>query len=372
MTRLSRSIIGEAEIAAVRTVLERGFLGMGKEVECFEQELFAYLDGTPVACVNTGTAALHLALQAIGLGPGDEVLVPTLTYVASFQAVSACGATPVACEVRESDALLDLDDAARRVTERTRAIMPVHYASYPGDLDALYAFARGHGLRVIEDAAHAFGCRYRGRKIGSFGDVVCFSFDGIKNITSGEGGAVATRDKQVHARVCDARLLGVEKDTDQRYRGERSWEFEVSAQGWRYHMSEIMAAIGRVQLTRLDAEFGPARVSFAARYRERLADCRNLRLFDNQGEHIIPHIFPVRIVAGRRDALMQALNAQGIQTGMHYKPNHLLARFGGGAPRLAVAERLWDELLSLPLHPGLALSDVDRVCDITRGICGAP
>ena len=372
MMRLSRSIIGEREIAAVRSVLELGFLGMGKEVECFEQELSAYLDGMPIACVNTGTAALHLALQAIGLGPGDEVLLPTLTYVASFQAVSACGATPVACEVREADALLDLEDAARRVTARTRAIMPVHYASYPGDLDALYPFARKYGLRVIEDAAHAFGCRHRGRKIGSFGDVVCFSFDGIKNITSGEGGAVATRDEQVLARVRDARLLGVEKDTDKRYLGERSWEFEVSAQGWRYHMSEIMAAIGRVQLTRLDGEFGPARAKLAARYRERLADCRNLRLFDNQGEHIIPHIFPVRILEGRRDALMQALNAQGIQAGMHYKPNHLLARFGGGTPRLPVAERLWGELLSLPLHPGLAETDIDQVCDIARRLCEKP
>ena len=372
MMRLARSIIGEREIAAVRNVLERGFLGMGKEVESFESELSAYLESTPVVCVNTGTAALHLALQAIGLAPGDEVLLPTLTYVASFQAVSACGATPVACEVREADALLDLEDAARRVTARTRAIMPVHYASYPGDLDALYAFARRHKLRVVEDAAHAFGCRHRGRKIGSFGDVVCFSFDGIKNITAGEGGAVATRDAEVLARVRDARLLGVEKDTDRRYRGERSWEFEVSAQGWRYHMGEIMAAIGRVQLTRLDAEFGPARARLAARYRERLADCRNLRLFDNQGEHIIAHIFPVRIAAGRRDALIHALDAQGIQAGMHYKPNHLLARFGGGTPRLPVAERLWDELLSLPLHPGLTLADIDQVCAIARATCEAP
>lgn len=372
MMRLSRSIIGEREIAAVREVLERGFLGMGKEVECFEQELSTYLEGTPIVCVNTGTAALHLALQAIGLQSGDEVLLPTLTYVASFQAVSACGATPVACDVREADGLLDLEDAARRVNTRTRAIMPVHYASFPGDLDAVYAFARRHGLRVIEDAAHAFGCRYRGRKIGSFGDVVCFSFDGIKNITSGEGGAVATRDQAVHSRVRDARLLGVEKDTDKRYRGERSWEFEVSAQGWRYHMSEIMAAIGRVQLTRLDAEFGPARVRLAARYRERLADCHNLRLFEHQGEHVIAHIFPVRVLAGRRGALMRALNAQGIQTGMHYKPNHLLARFGAGTPQLPSAERLWDELLSLPLHPGLAQTDIDQVCAIARGICEAP
>lgn len=367
MIRLSRSIIGEREIAAVQTVLERAFLGMGAEVERFEQELSAYLDGAPVACVNTGTAALHLALQAIGLGPGDEVLLPTLTYVASFQAVSACGAVPVACDVRERDGLLDLEDAARRVTPRTRAIMPVHYASYPGDLDAVYAFAQARQLRIVEDAAHAFGCLYKGKKLGSFGDVACFSFDGIKNITSGEGGAIVTHDAQVLRRVRDARLLGVEKDTDKRYQGERSWEFEVQAQGWRYHMSDIMAAIGRVQLTRLEGEFGPQRIRLAARYREKLGGCRHVRLFDNVGEHVIPHIFPVRIVAGKRDAVMQALNAQNIQTGMHYKPNHLLARFGGGKPQLPVAELLWAELLSLPLHPGLGDAELDRVCEIMHG-----
>jgi len=364
--RLSRSIVGEREMAAVQKVLGIGYLGMGAEVERFEQDLSAYLGDAPVACVNTGTSALHLALQAIGLVPGDEVLLPTLTYVASFQAIAGCGATPVACEVREFDALLDLEDAARRVTARTRAIMPVHYASYPGDLDAVYEFAAARKLRVVEDAAHAFGCLYKGRKIGSFGDVACFSFDGIKNITSGEGGAVVTRDAKVLERVRDARLLGVEKDTDKRYRSERSWEFDVSAQGWRYHMSEIMAAIGSVQLTRLDGEFGPARAKLSAAYRKRLAGCEHVRLFDNHAEGIIPHIFPVRISGGKRDAVMQALNAQDIQTGMHYKPGHLLARFGGGKPALPVAEKLWAELLSLPLHPGLAEADLDQVCDIVE------
>ena len=362
--RLSRSVISEREMAAVRAVLERGYLGMGSEVARFEQDLSAYLEGTPVACVNTGTAAVHLALQGIGIGAGDEVLIPTLTYVASFQAVTACGGKPVACEVREADGLIDLKDAARRVTPRTKAVMPVHYASYPGDLDAIYSFARDHKLRVVEDAAHAFGCRYRGKKIGTFADVACFSFDGIKNITSGEGGAVVTRDARVLERVRDARLLGVEKDTDKRYRGERSWEFDVSAQGWRYHMSEIMAAIGRVQLTRLDSEFAPARAALAARYRERLRDCRHVRMFEHPAEGVVPHIFPVRITGSKRDSVMQALHAQAIQTGLHYKPNHLLTRFGGGKPGFPVAERIWDEMLSLPLHPALQKSDVDRVCDI--------
>jgi dTDP-4-amino-4,6-dideoxygalactose transaminase len=241
--------------------------------------------------------------------------------------------------------------------------MPVHYASYPGNLDAIHAFAGEHRLRVIEDAAHAFGGTYNGRMIGSFGDIRCFSFDGIKNITSGEGGAIVTGDAVAGARVRDARLLGVEKDTDRRFAGERSWEFDVSRQGYRFHMSNLNAAIGRVQLRRLTAEFGPRRVALARRYRERLAGVSSIELFDTNLGPVIPHIQPIRVVDGRRDALRAALEAQKIQTGIHYKPNHLLTLYGGGRVSLPVTERLYEELLTLPLHPGLDTADVDRVCD---------
>lgn len=366
MIRLSRSVVGQSEIDAAAFVLTRGFLGMGEEVRDFENELRTYLNADAVACVSTGTAALQLALQAIGVGPGDEVLLPTLTYVASFQAVSATGATPVACDVREADGLLDLADAERRVTSRTRAVMPVHYASYPGDLDAVYAFARSHGLRVVEDAAHAFGCTHRGRRIGSFGDIVCFSFDGIKNITSGEGGAVVSADPAVMDKVRDARLLGVQHDTEKRYRGERSWDFDVTEQGWRYHMSDIMAAIGRVQLRRFEAEFAPRRIGLAKAYRQGLAGVAGLKLFANDGEGVVPHIFPLRVLDGRRDMLRSALEQAGIQSGIHYKPNHLLTRFGGGAPKLPVAEELYGELLTLPLHPQVAAADCEQVLAVVR------
>ena len=192
--RLSRSIVGEAEAEAVRRVIvEDGYLGMGHETCLFEQELAAYLGVAPgqVVTTNTGTAALTLAVDAIA--PRDaarkpQILVPSLTFVASFQAIVAAGCEPVACDVLAGTGTIDLGDAARRITPDTLAIMPVHYASNPWHLDEVHAFAREHGLRVIEDAAHAFGCLHHGRKIGSFGDVVCFSFDGIKNITSGEGG----------------------------------------------------------------------------------------------------------------------------------------------------------------------------------------
>ena len=193
--------------------------------------------------------------------------------------------------------------------------------------------------------------------------MACFSFDGIKNITCGEGGCIVTSDQAVADAARDGRLLSVEKDTEKRFSGQRSWEFDVERQGWRYHMSNIMAAIGRVQLTRLDGEFAPKRRKLAELYRDRLSGVSGVELLTPEPEAwIIPHIFPVRILNGRKQHVIDALDAKGIPTGQHYKPNHLLSLYGGGKPSLPVTERLHDELLTLPLHPGLSREDVEAVC----------
>ena len=370
--RLSRSIVGEAEARAVaRVLLEDGYLGMGAEVRRFEEELAAYLGVKPaqVVTTNSGTAALHLAVDAVAAGCAvkdvrPEVLVPSLTFVASFQAISAAGCRPVACDALPETGTLDLEDAARRLTPRTIAVMPVHYASNPWQLEEVYAFARRHGLRVIEDAAHAFGCLRHGRKIGSFGDVVCFSFDGIKNITCGEGGCLVSFDPEVVRLASDARLLSVENDAQKRFSGTRSWDPDVKRQGWRYHMSNIMAAVGRVQLGRLDKEFAPARRDLAALYAQRLSPLKGLHLFaTDPQDYIVPHILPVCVREGRKDQVVRVLADRGIPTGVHYKPNHLLSFFGGGKPSLPVTEALYSQILTVPLHPGLSRADVEHVCD---------
>jgi dTDP-4-amino-4,6-dideoxygalactose transaminase len=368
MIHISKAVVGEAELAAMSRVMqEDGYLGMGREVRAFEEELRAYFGGgdRQVVCVNSGTAALHLAVQAV-TDPGDEVLVQSLTFVATFQAISAAGAAPVACEVLPETVTLDLEDAARRITSRTRAVMPVHYASNPGDLEALYGFARRHGLRVIEDAAHAFGCAYKGHKIGSFGDLVCFSFDGIKNITSGEGGAVVTADPGVIQAVQDARLLGVQRDTEKRYQGARSWEFDVQQQGYRYHLSNLFAAIGRVQLQRFEGDFKPRRLAVARKYRAAFTGLKEAQLLQGDPGPIVPHIFPLRVLNGKRDGLRQFLLERGIECGIHYKPNHLLSLYGGGKEALPVTERLYEELLTLPLHAAMAEQDIDLVTGAVR------
>jgi dTDP-4-amino-4,6-dideoxygalactose transaminase len=219
MIKLSQATIGHEEKEALARVIDNQYLGMGVETRAFEDELKQFIDKEnppALATVNTGTSALHLAVQALGIGSGDEVLVPTITYVASFQAVSATGATPVAVDVDARTGCLSVEDARKRITARTKAIMTVHYASGFGDLAGVYALAAEHKLRVIEDAAHSFGGFYAGKRVGATGDVVCFSFDGIKNLTCGEGGAVVSRDAAVIERVADLRLLAIAKDTEQR------------------------------------------------------------------------------------------------------------------------------------------------------------
>jgi dTDP-4-amino-4,6-dideoxygalactose transaminase len=366
--RLSKSCLGEAEKQAVMRVLDHEFLGMGPEVQQFEQALSTFF-GRSAVCVVNGTAAVQLAVQACGIGAGDDVLVPSLTYVASFQAISATGARPVSCDIDPDTFVIDWRDAEKRLSPRTKGVMPVHYTGGVGDLDGIYAFAKKHGLRVIEDAAHAFGSLYNGQRIGAFGDVACFSFDGIKNITSGEGGCIVTHDTEVLQRIQDARLLGVEKDTDKRYAGQRSWDFDVTAQGWRYHMSNIMAAIGIEQLKRF-SEMATTRQELARYYDEQLLGHSVILPVKRDYDTVVPHIYVVRIVGLKdRKALQAKLLENGIQAGVHYQPNHWLTFYRDEqALPLSVTDAVFSELLTLPLHPDLDVTDVSFVCELLKDL----
>lgn len=361
--RLSKSCVGAAESAAVAAVMRSEFLGMGTKVKEFERGLEEFL-GRRVVCVANGTSALQLALQACGIKPGDEVLVQSLTYVATFQAISASGATPIACDICPKTFTIDLDDASKKVTSRTKAIVPVHYAGGVGPLSDIYAFAKNHGLRAIEDAAHAFGTTYAGKLVGSIGDVAVFSFDGIKNITSGEGGCVASNDEALIQSISDARLLGVINDSNQRYSGERSWDFDVKEQGWRYHMSDLMASIGIEQLKRFP-DFRSKRQELATRYVELLQNEKKIELLQNNYHDVVPHIFPIILEKDvNRNALRRNLLAKGVETGVHYKPNHHLTFFGSkNYKSLVTTDDVFSRILTLPMHPDLVRADVDAVAD---------
>ena len=358
LIRLSKSIISDSEKQAVIEVLNNEYLGMGENVKNFEKKL-SFFFNRPVACVSSGTAALQLALQACGIGKDDEVLVQSITYVASFQAISATGAKPVACDIEINSLNISLEDAKKRITSKTKAIMPVHYAGSLGDYEEIYNFAKEYDLRVIEDAAHAFGTTRNGKLAGSFGDIICFSFDGIKNITCGEGGCIVSEDHKVIEKVRDARLLGVEKDTENRFGGKRSWDFEVNNQGWRYHMSNLMASIGISQLERFPF-FAKKRRSIAKFYDEKLKGNSLITPFERDYDEIVPHIYPVllsRLID--RQKLQEFLNNKNIQTGIHYKPNHLLSYYGhGNQVSLKNTDALYQRIITLPLHPEVSFEDV--------------
>lgn len=372
--RLSRSIVGKAEADAVAKVIcEDGYLGMGAATHQFENDIAVYLGVEPwqVISANSGTAALHLAVWAIvnrlhkagKLPDKPEILVPTLTFVASFQAILAGGCKPVACDVHLDTGTLDLESAAARMSDNVVAVMHVDYASNPWHLDKVYEFGNKYGIAVIDDAAHAFGCKHHGRKIGSFGDLVCFSFDGIKNITCGEGGCLIAFDEQSAQAAADERLLGVEGDTAKRFAGSRSWDPDVTSPGLRYHLSNIMAAIGSEQLKRLENEFIPARRRIFELYKRQLIGVRDIELLKTDpDDYIVPHIMPVRVLKGRRDSLAITCKKADIPTGMHYKPNHLLTLFED-KHSFPHADKLYSELLTLPLHPGLSEDDINYICE---------
>ena len=358
--RLSKSSISQKEKRAVLKVLDKEFLGMGKDVRIFEEKIKDYIKtDKEVVCVNTGTSALHLATSALNIGIEDEVLVPSLTYVASYQAISATGAKPISCEINPTTLFIDVEDARKKVTENTKAIMPVHYASNSKGMDEVYKLAKEFNLRVIEDAAQAFGSIRDNKKIGIDGDIICFSFDGIKNITSGEGGAILSNDKEFIQKVKDARLLGVEKDTEKRFKDLRSWDFDVNEQGFRYHMSNIMAAIGIVQIDRIK-EFKNKRQEIAKNYIKELKKIKKVKFLDFNFNEILPHIFVIK--AKNRDNLREYLISNNIECGVHYKPNHLLTKYKQEY-NLPITERIYNEILTLPCHFDLAKDEQNYVID---------
>jgi len=345
--RLSKSSISNLEKEAVLRVLDKEYLGMGDEVKLFEIEIKKYLEtDMEVVCVNTGTSALHLSLQALNIGVGDEVLVPSLTYVATYQAISAVGATPISCEINPDTLFIDLKDAEKKVGKNTKVILPVHYASSSLGMEEVYTFAKKYNLRVVEDAAQAFGSLRNNKKVGFKGDIICFSFDGIKNITCGEGGAILSSDIMFLQKIKDGRLLGVEKDTEKRFSGLRSWDFDVKEQGFRYHMSNIMASIGLVQLNRLE-EFKNIKKDIIGKYLNSLKDISEIDFLKLDYNSILSHIFVIKVQ--KRDELREYLLNNNIECGIHYKPNHLLTKYKSKY-KLEITEKIYEEIITLPCH----------------------
>jgi len=360
MIKLSKSCISAKEIKAVNKVLIKEYLGMGPEVKKFENDLKFFFK-REVVCVSSGTAALQLALQALGVKKGDEVLVPAITYVASFQAISATGAKPIMCDVNKDNLIISIKDAEKKLTKKTKVIMPVFYAGNPGNVEEIYKFSKKNKIRVIEDAAHAFGSTYKKKVIGSFGDVSCFSFDGIKNITSGEGGCVVTNNKKNINTIKDLRLLGVSNDSAKRYTGKRSWNFNVKQQGWRYHMNDMNAAIGRVQLKRFN-HLKKIRQKICRYYDSNFLEFKKVQIFKRDFSQEVPHIYVLLIKdLKRKEQLRKDLLNAGIQTGHHYLPGYKLSYYKSNKNNFPSADSISEKIITLPLHPDLKQQQLDQI-----------
>ena len=353
--RLSSPHLGNEEKEAVCRVMDSQVINMGLETREFEKELYAFFgkDDANVICVNSGSAALHLALQVTGIEHGDEVLVPTFTYIATFQSVSATGATPIPIDIEQKNGFINLSDAKNRITKNTKVILPVLFAGCGvKELDDVYEFAEQYNLRVVVDAAHCFGDNRVIRDTG----FTCFSFDSIKNITCADGGCIVTCEKEHAEKLKDLRLLGVIGDTDKRFAGTMSWDPDVTDQGWRYHMNNISAAIGRAQLKKFE-KFKKIRCKYARMYQQSLPYCSFP--FD---EYVVPHKYPIVVNENKRDALRDFLAQNNIPTGVQYKPNHLFTKFNLGYA-LPNAEQLYKKILLLPLHTMLTEEDVSFVIE---------
>ena len=370
--------IGEEEIAEVVDSLRSGWLTTGPKVKRFEEDFRNYVGAEHAIAVSSCTAALHLALAVSGVGPGDEVIVPTLTFCSTANVVVHLGARPVLVDVEDS-LLISVAAVERAITPRTKAIVPVHYAGQACDLDPLLSLARGRGIAVIEDAAHAAGASYGGRRIGTHGDVVAFSFYATKNMTTGEGGMITTNQAALAARMRLLSLHGMSKDAWNRYTETGSWFYEVMEPGYKYNMTDIQAALGLQQLRSLDG-FIRRRREIASRYAECFAGLPELGLpRELSGRHHIYHLYPVQLDLERltidRHSFIQELQRAGIGASVHFIPVHLhpyYRRTGGYcAGAFPVAERLYQGLVSLPLYPRMTDADVEEVTLAVRQVVAA-
>jgi dTDP-4-amino-4,6-dideoxygalactose transaminase len=363
--------MGEAERQAADRVLRSGWLSMGSETEALERALAARVGVRHAFAVTNATAALHLALAALGIKAGDEVAVPSLTFVASANVILYTGADPVFVDIEGPDDLtISVSDLERKLTPRTRAVIVVHYAGYVCDMAAILQVARRHGLAVVEDAAHALGAQRDGLHAGAFGDVGCFSFYANKNLTTGEGGALVTNRDDVAERIRLMRSHGMTTLTWDRWKGH-AHSYDVVELGYNYRFDDLRAAIGRVQLEQLDP-MNDRRRQLVERYHRQLRDVPGVTVpFARHPGTSAYHILPVLLAdVATRERVIAALTAEGIQTSIHYPPIHRFAyyrrRFPNGGQALKLTEEVADRELTLPLYPSLGHDEVDVVVDGLR------
>lgn len=371
---LAKATIDPEELKAVEEVLKSGWLTTGAKVKEFEENMQQYLQVKKAIGLTSCTAGLHIALAALGIGPGDEVIVPAYTFVATAHVVEWLGAKPVLVDVEKDTFNLDPVAFEKAITPKTKAVIPVHYAGHACDMGAIMQIARKHNLWVIEDAAHAIGTEYGGKKIGNHSDAVVFSFYVTKTITTAEGGMIVTNDEEFGRKLKSYAYFGMDKDAFNRYSEKGSWFYQIVDPGFKYNMNNIQGAMGVEQLKKLE-QFIAKRRELAQHYNELLKDIPDLiipieKSYTRHAYHLYPLLLNTNKVS--RDEFITKLKEYNIGTSVHFIPLHLhpfyQQKYNFNKGDFPTAEWLFEREVSLPMYPGMTLQDVEYVVNAIKEI----
>ena len=358
-----KPLVGSDEVEAASRSLMGGWHGMGASVGEFENELSSFLQlrDRSVVALSTGHAALHLAMLLCEIGDGDEVITPSFNNVADLQAIMAVGARPVFCDIDEETLCIDLSKAQELVGPKTRAIIAMDYGCHLVDHERLRSFASHNKLRVIHDAAHSFGSKYKEKMIGSFSDICMFSFDPVKTITCIDGGALVVKTKENVALLQEMRLIGMNQPASIMYGNKRAWTYGVSRIGFRYHLANLHAEIGRCQLSKISRIAATRRTSCAL-YEQLLCDVKEVKLPKQNFEEVVPFIYYIRVPQEIRDDLREFLRERGVDTGIHWQPGHTFELFKKSRRgNLEVTNKISQEIVTMPLHSEMLEEDIITV-----------
>ena len=372
MIPYGKQAIEQDDIQAVVDVLKSDFLTTGSQIAEFEQTVADYVGAKYAVAISNGTSALHAACFAAGIGPGDEVITTPLTFAASANCVLYCGGTPVFADVDPKTYNIDPEDIRRKITDRTKAIIAVHLAGQPCDMDAIHSIAREHGLIVIEDGAHALGSVYKGKKVGSMSDMTTFSFHPVKPITTGEGGMIVTDNEDFYKKMILFRSHGITRDDSMMTRNDGPWFYQQFDLGYNYRITDIQCALGCSQMKKLD-RFLARRKEIVARYNEAFADCDNIitpyQLSDTESGW---HLYIVQVKNCDRRKVFENMREKGIGVNVHYIPVYMHPYYqehGYENVHCANAEEIYSHIISLPLYPGLTSEQQDYVIDTLKSLC---
>jgi dTDP-4-amino-4,6-dideoxygalactose transaminase len=362
---LARPHIGDEELSAVADIIRSGWWTTGPKVQEFEQKFAEFLkedEALLVTALNSCSSGMFLTLKALGIGPGDEVIVPTWTFAATAQVVEWTGATPVLCDIEGLSLGINVDEAEKRISSRTKAIIAVHIGGYPCNLDGISALAEKFNLSVIEDAAHAIGTKYKQTKIGNFSDATCFSFYATKNLAMGEGGAVVSKDEKLKNKIEKLAYFGINKQAFRRYTKAGKWRYDIEQLGYKFNLDSIHAALGLAQLSKIDS-FNTRRRHIAHTYKRHLDKAITYTEDLNTHYHTF-HLFQILLPEKlNRDDFIQELNQVNIGTSVHFLPLHQHSYYRNRQPGVAfpTADRIFERIISIPMFPAMTDEDVEYV-----------